>query len=539
MKLVPLLITVLILAFFIFTRLVYLDSGIHISEPDELSYDVTSKSLNLGFIPKYGGKPFPEQTPVFDYVAYFASLFVNETDYPRTFVSTRLVSVVSSFLLAVTIFLYLLKKEGFKVGLFSLVLFTLTPISLYYSKMGLREMLLLLFSFWFFITYERLKTNQKLIKSSLISGLLLGFSIAVKTTALIYLLIPAFYLVLSFIKELKLSAKPINSFHISLHLTKNWKQQFLPNTLVIITALLVAGLAFLPYIVLYPSLLKDRFFLTFLSHGSDGIIQKLQTMFYYLSHLDLWLSIPVVALLIIGLTHVFYKKDFRWSLLLVTMSAILFALSSNEPRGRYFVLLLPYLICLAALGLNSVISFSNTIFARFFKPGISITIATILFSLVTILGMLPSTQIALESGQHSTVEEAIKFVRQNYGGELVFSTFWPSIVQYSSGLPTLRLTDSELDALRDHNELPNFSPDIEEIPTDYIKNNPSIILIHRPLDKHEFSERLRAVSFVEQNYQPLKVISDNKPNFPEKTEPYSISIYKLDNKTNTTDNQSK
>lgn len=510
----------LILVIFMWTRLVHLDSGAHFSEPDEWSYDIASKSLSEGPIPKVGGRLLLEQVPIFEYSAHFINAFVKDKEQPRTFLSIRLVSVIASLLLTLTVFFYLLKKENLRVALFSLILFTITPIFLFYSKLGLREMLLLLVTFWFYITFEKLSYTKNPLKMAILSGFLLGLAIAVKTTALVFLIIPILFTLLSFWQSLGLMRTGLNDFTLSISLTPEWYKGLVYNGLVLALGIIIPVVSFLPYYFLYPVIFKDRLFLTFFAHNVEGALQKLQTANYYLTHLDLWLSIPVLILILFGLIKVFFLKRTDWFLLILFMLPILLFLSSNEPRGRYFVLLAPALIIIASLGLDLILK----IFSRFSSLS---RISQVIVPLIFFLTILPSTQVVLESTNHSVLEQVTKIIDQDYQDQMLFSTFWPPVVQYVSGYPTARLTDTDADASRDHNELPFFSPLPPTIPTIYVTKNPAYVLIHKPLDKHEFSERKRAVEKIETGYKPLAVVSDNKANFPEKTPPYQIFIYKF------------
>lgn len=504
---------------FLWTRLVYLNSGVNFAEPDEWSYDIASKSLSEKLLPEVAGRPLLEQTPIFEYIGYFINFLIADQEFPRTFISIRLISVISSFVLAVALFYYLAKKENVRVGVLSLILFTFTPITLFYSKLGLREMLLITVIFLFFVVYERFLQSSFNFKLACLSGVLLGFAVAVKNTALVFLPIPFLFLTLSLFEKVVLEKGKNEETRFSFKLSKKWTKSLTVNGVVLLLGVLIPSLLLLPNFLSNPTLFKDRIFLTLFSHNLDGGLQKLKTLVYYFNHLEFWLSIGVILLLAIGILRVLVRREFKWTLAVIFMLPIIFFLTSNEPRGRYFVLLSPFIIIFASLGFDFLLGlkFSRNLFVR----GVLIS--------AVILSILPSSRVALESTNHTVLEQSVKLIREDPKGGLIFSSFWPPIVQYSSGIPTARLTDTRSDSDRDHNELPKFSPRVDAVPTEYILKYSSSVLILEPLDKDEFAERKRAVEFVKGNFRNYQVITDMKPNFPEKTPPYKIYVFKVDN----------
>ena len=502
------------------SRVLYLDSGIHFSEPDEWSYDIASKSLSNEIIPKVAGRPLLEQSPVFEYLAHWINSVVKDTEYPKTFLATRTISVISSIVLALVIFLYTRRKENPTVAWYSLIFFTLTPIVLFYSKMGLREMLLILCLFSFYLCYEKFMYTKSKVKWAVLAGLTLGISVLIKTTALIFFLIPFFYLVLSFFDSVNIKSTQFNQFWFKLKLSSKWRPRSFYNFIVVFVSGLVVVGSFLPYYFAYPAFFVDRFYLTFFSHNSEGTLQKIRTIIYYLNHLDTWLSIPLLSLSIVGVVLLIFGKKSKWFLSLVFSALICLFLLGNEPRGRYFVLLSPFLVIYASLGLDFLIQKINrTHNSNIYK---------FILPLIVFAGIIPSTAVAFKGGQHSVFEQMSEYLRSNNHSELIYSSFWPPIVQYATGIPTARLTSVVPDLTRDYNELPKFSPYMTVVAEDYLQNNNTYIIIHSPTDPDELSVRKESIENITSGRTPTKIFTDGKPNFPEKLNNFELKVYKFD-----------
>lgn len=511
---------ILLVGSLIYTRFFGLNTGVNIVEPDEWSYDYASKSVYQGPVPNVAGRPLLEQSPLFEYVAAGINLLVKDPVYPRGFVSIRLVSAISSFILGLSIFYYLYKKLGSIAALYGLGLYTFIPLNLYYSRLGLRETPLMLTLFWFYIFFERLKTSKTRSRTALWAGIFLGISVLVKTTALILFVIPAFYFVVSLLDRFSISVPSFNSFKFGFSLAKDYLKRGLDNGIVISAGLLISVNAFVPYAILYPSIFKDRLYLTFFSHNADAALTRFRTISYYLNHLDYWLTLPVIVLTLIGIVYLIWKRDFGFTITLFFSLVISYFLVSNEARGRYFVLLTPYLIVLASLGMLKLGDWISQL---------SKQSSYTLLPLAVLVVMLPQSNFALQSSQHSVLEQASSYLKSIYKNQHVFSNYWPQIIQYSSGIPIARLTTTMVDLSRDYNEFPTFSPVKDRMALDYLKDSDVIFVVTKPVEKEEFTERKLGIQFVEQHYQPDVVLTDSKPNFPEKVEAYKISVYNVIN----------
>lgn len=516
------LILLLFAVSFVYTRFSYLNSGIMISEPDEWYWHNSSQSLVTNiYIPKIAGKPEVLHPPLFEYLGYFISMIVPESKYPLSFESTRLVSVFSSLILAVVMYLYLKGKVGQKEALFSLFLIVLTPIFLFYSKVGLHDMLLTLMVFVFYTNYEKLAVGGSNTKLALLTGISLAVAVAAKNAALIFFTVPVLYLAFGYLQGTKTSLGNWRNFFKLKLFIKRGQKLFLHNLIVLATASFLIFLFNLPALIFYRRLLKDGLLLSTIAHSGNKLSQMAVSFNYYSTHLIFWLSLPFIFLVVLGLIHLLSRRFGSWKLLVIFISLISLFLITNGPAGRYFLLLMPFLTIVATLGFRWLGNF----FAKNSPPKMAI-----LASILIIL-MLPGAYVALESTNHSLMEQAVRYIRkeqdQGFGARFVFSSFWPTIFQESVGYPTVRFTLSLDDANADYNEYPTFSPKVEKPPIQIIQEERSFVVLHKPPDSNDYDARRDAAFLLENNLKPTVRFEDGKPNFPDTAEPYHLELYKL------------
>lgn len=517
------LIFVVLLISFVYTRFSYLGSGIIIPEPDEWYWHNSSQSLATNIIPTVGNKPMVTHPPLFEYLGYATNLVVKDSKQPLTFVSTRLVSVLASFLLALVMYFYIKRKVGQQEAIYSLFLVVLTPIILFYSKLGLHELLFALTLFVFYLCFEKLVTTKPSVNQALITGASLALAIASKNTALIFMAIPLLNLGLSYLDTTKTSIRNWKNIFKMDRFFPTWRDQLIPPVIVVVSSLGLVSLYYLPAIVLYPRLVKDAFLVSTIAHSADNFSQISLSFFYYLNHLTLWLTLPVIVLTIFGLINLYQKRFKGWRTLVIFLLFITVILFTNEPRGRYFMMITPFLVVLAALGFQLI----NTLIPQ----SVHYKVVNLSVPLVIFVFMLPTSLLALESTNHSVVEKATQYIRnqikQGFEAKYVFSSYWPNIIQETLGYPTVRFTSSLLDANRDYNEYPNYSPKVNESPIDLMNKENGFVLIHQPPDYDDLRERRQAATIIKKNYKPSFISNDNKPNFPENIPNYQIWVYKI------------
>lgn len=513
------LLIVVLVVLFLFTRLIFLKSGVYFYEPDEWSWDSAAKSLQTSLIPRVAGRYLFDQIPLFEFLAYLLSFIIKDSLFPRTFLDIRLVSVIASGFVTLALFRYLHTKVGKREAVFGALLFILTPLALYYSRYGGREVLLMLFSFLTMWSFENLKNSPKKIKNTLKTGLLLGLAIYAKLTALIFLAVPAFYFFITFFAEVGFTRTGFNAFELKLKFNRKWLINARANFLIGFIAAAMTLLAFLPFLIVNATFFRDRMYLVLFSHGNNSIFTKINVLETYLTKPVYWLSLTVVILILLGLFKIIKNGVGKWQDLFIFTILSFGFLINSEARPRYFSLTLPFLTVLAAVGLG-YLSDSLTKVVKIKK-------LYLLIPTLTLITILPFSWNAIESTNHSDFNQAVKILNEKEDGRLLFSSYWPPIIQYISGIPTVRLTDKLGDAMRDSGEYPNFSPSVGVPPTQIIDSKEGAwVLIHSPVDPDEFSERKRAIDYISGNFDYFAKINDGKPNFPETNK--SVTIYLFD-----------
>ena len=524
MKFVEITLTALILIIFGLTRLPFLDGGVLIVEPDERSYHAATESLkNERYPPKIVGTYFFDQVPIFEYFSLPLTYIFKDTS-TKNFVPQRIVSVITSLGTLILIYYFLRKKFNFWYGFFGSLFFLLAPLSLFYSKVGLRESLLIFGILSFFVAFQSLKETEgkNLALKALLVVSTLTFTIFAKTTGIILLGVPFFYLVVSLFERVQISKLKLGYYKVNIRLSslQKLKKEIGPLILIFILPLVLTFLAFLPYYFISKLYLKDRLTLIFFSHNLVGTLEKLTNAKQYLESLPFWLTFPFLIFSTFGIYLSFVKRKGFWFDCLLILFLITIFLSANEFNPRYFVLTTPILVLFAAFGLGEFVFWLKKL-----KVPIIIVILLV-FGLY--LSMLPQTIFALKSTNHNLLEQAKDIMQKEKGNiKFAFSTFWPEIVQYQTGFSSSWITDSGLDTNRPNSYLPNYSPKFDHPTSNLIADGlEAFVLILEPADPDMFSERKRAVIQIEKDFKPLIKITDNKPNFPWTRNSYSLVIYK-------------
>lgn len=525
MRSIELILLSIVLVIFGFTRLPFLDSGVLIVEPDEWSYHAVTESLKTdGYPPKIVGTYFFDQVPSFEFFSLPLSyLFPNEENN-KNFLPQRIISVVASAGTLFLIYFFLRKKFNFWYGFFGGLFFLLVPLSLFYSKVGLRESLLIFGILSFFIAFQSLKDSggKNLPSKIIFTAATLTFAIFSKLSGLILLGLPFLYFLTSFFKKIAFARERFGTYKLDINLNslKNIKKEAVPFLLVFLIPIILTFLVFLPYYFINKLYLKDRLSLLFFSHNIIGTIGKLITAKLYLENLVFWLTIPFLIFSIAGIGVSLRKRKGFWFDGLFISFLISIFLSANDFNPRYFVLTIPILTLFAGYGLGEFV---------FWLKKIKISPVAIFFLVVALYFiMLPQTKLALDSTNHSLLEQTNNFLQKEKGDiKFSFSTFWPEIIQYKTGFLSSWITDSGLDANRPYSYLPNYSPKFDHPPANLIADGlESFVLVLEPGERDMFSERKRAVIQIEKKFEPLTKITDNKPNFPWTKNPYSLVIYK-------------
>lgn len=519
--------------------------GLVLGEPDEYTHARVAASFEKGLAPMDGENVWFYELPGYPFAAYIVNFFAR--DY---YLSLRLVSALSA--LIATLGVYWLAKIIFEEGRyfqadaisfgkrenkfayksFALALvYTLSPLVFFYSRVGMLDSALVAFSFLFLVCFQA-ALKKKSIWLGILSGVFLSVAILVKYSALIYLGLAG----LVFLWQ-SVSAT-FGNFKDWLDV-KNWKNNIarleflrLDSTAtfaLLVVTFLVCPIAFACWRFdswhfkqhLYTNL---GFIVDFWRHAGSAL-----SVFSYFSYWTWWLSLPVTILFLIGLLPAL--RDYkRWWVLLGGLLLTIFVLVRQKPfYPRYFLMLIPFISLISAYGLELVWELLSWYWSLMKKDTTLKWRTRSYFELVIVfvaLLILPSIE-AWRSSQHRLIEDASAYIYQNAQEEnpWVFTNYWPNF--FSFAIPTSRatwLSDSPWESSA-------FVPGEARSAITILDQEGGWVALENLYSYSPMfispDARTNAWKMIRDQYDPVIVIEDYSPNFPHfKTNLNKIGIYK-------------
>lgn len=363
----------ILLAIFLITRLLFLNSGLNLLEPDESDYQFVADGFSKGW-PTLRGELYIEQFPLFHFLAYLLNFLKSFGPYAPV----RLLSIIGAFLVGISLYLWAREKLSEKIGLWTMVVFWLIPLSSFYSRNGTLDMLMLGFLSMSFYFFEKKSSRQRI--SGILAGIFFSLAFLTKNTALIFLI---YYCLSSFFNKQKV-------------------KRFLWFLVSTTTSVL---LAYGPYWYFFKNTTtttKEMVSKHFLPLANIKV--HLATLWIYITKAGFYISWPVVLLSILGIFGLL--KNFKktsgafWSLIPWLIFVFLF-----DHSPRYFLFLTPAIALLASFALSKI------------KP--------LFLKIIIILLILPANFIALKSTWHQGIEESTRQVLNLNNDTPIYSTFDP------------------------------------------------------------------------------------------------------------------
>ena len=481
---------VLILVLLSLVKFWQLGGGLVLGEPDEHTHALLTENLKTSPFLQVDGKGWYYGLPLYFYLSYIASFI-----FPIRFLALRIVSLLASIALTFGIYLFVKKKVSKEAAFFSSLIFILSPLSIFYSRLGLIEMTVTVFILLFIFCLERSweRRNKKL---ALISGLFLGCAVLTKYTALPFLVIPVLYLLRSILKL-------------------NWGKslEYLRLDLIPTLTLAAAFLTCAPLgFVIYRH--EPFFFRQQLSSVLGG-----QTGFgFYLSYFPpfaSWLTWPVVVLALVGVYFALVRKEWRLRMFVgyfLFTSYFIFTRDALVPR--YFLILVPFVSIFTGVALDYLS-----------KQGRYLGAAIVLLFLVV---GVPKSYEAFRAAQHNTLEEAGRFIKEeNIDGLWVFSNYWPSQVGFAAGTSKATWLANcawETQAFA--------SPPAGKSALDILTEEGGFVVLEDVYSQKLINPpcRTEAWDFIRQNYEPVKVFTDPFPDFPFPSQTQNkLEVYEIKN----------
>ena len=472
---------------FIAFKLIPLNGGIILGEPDEIVHADIVKSLINTRTPTYAGSGF-----YFDLPAYFATAAVFSNLFFRSpLVSLRAVSFLATLLTSLIVYYFLSKKENRRVALVGALLYFLIPLSVFYSRVGVIEPFLVL-GMTGSLCFFDLGRDKNNIGYSILSGLFLGLAFLTKYTILPIFAVMTLYFVFDFVRSNRQFIKE-KYFHVRLH-------SFVP--------LVLGLLIFLPVLIYFYK--QDPWTVKWQTYQILGLYGGVKQELRLSRILDFpwWFSWPILVLAVVGAGKSLagYRK---YSALILGTTAMAFVILSRLPfYPRYALVLAPFLCMLSALGL-SVVKSSRLL--------------AVSFLLLIIINALPLTEAFKSADQRIMEDSVARVLAGNSNLSWAFSNYWPNY--FGKLLPV----ENYAWLTYDGPDLRAYAPGENRDALSILKTDGGVVFLenlYADLTLTQQPGRLRAIDEVKKTYRPTFTVRSYSPNFPFSRKPGdSIDVY--------------
>lgn len=468
-----------------------LSGGIILGEPDEFVHAQISQSLLKNPIPFYSGAPFFYDLPGF----FVASSLVLRIVKDPLF-SVRLVSLLSTVALGLAIFAYL-RRRGLTgtLAFCGALIFYLTPLTIFYSQVGLIEPLLSLFLFCFVALFDAYASGSRR-RYAVLAGLFLTLALLTKYTALYSILILASIF-------LYRSAKgSLNEFRKG---RKNYLALDVGSFFPLFMAL---GSVFLTAYYFYKKFPWEFKLQTYQALGlTQMAIFRPFTNFNpeTVGNILWWFPWPLLLAGALGLLVFSARLKGRAVFFLANFIILFILVFSRAPfHPRYLVVLLPFLAVFSAFCLDFAGRF--IVFIPRFR-GI-FPLAAVLIYAIFYRSIISDSYF---STKHSLLEESANYVTGNPGNKnkWVLSNYWPNIV--SSKMPGNPYGWLTLDT----REIQIFNPQETRSGLELIRAGQAVVLVEERYSGMLVYSPSRYEALVRlKRTRPEATIYDKSPNFP-------------------------
>lgn len=468
---------------FLLSRLGGIGSGLNLLEPDEWDYQNIAQSFAAGWPPTWKGEPYLEKFPVYVFLGFLLDRWFHFTQWAGPYVNLRLISVLANGATAWLLFRFLHKQSGKNVAFIGTSLYLLSPVILFYSRVGTLESLASLAAIWFWVHF----TNQRQTKTVLplvISGLLLVLALMVKQINLIVFGAPFGLLAWHLVEKQEK--------------TRSWWQQILLPLVIggVGVGVILVGVNWLQSLVHARQLvsLGGRFLVT------SPKQMLAQEVVYAQKSVD-WLSWAVLIWLTIGIGLAVWRRRQQREVwlaggVILAWVALLGLYGRVTPRNLFAGV--PFLFILAGLGFGWLTP-------RWQK-------LLLVGGLGLIVGLLPQAWVAFGSGRHQGVEQisqkAAQLKRENPALPL-FATFDQEKLTGLTGYPVSFLTD---EATRGGIIL------TDERKTELMLN----------LSEAPYQQAQLVLTIINRDYQPVWQYHDPYPHFPGSRKDNQFFLYLIE-----------
>jgi len=446
----------LLLALFFLSRFLFIDSGLNLLEPDESDYQFVSDGFAKGW-PILRGELYFEQFPLFHFLAYLLSFLKILGPY----VPVRFLSIVGTLLVGISLYLWAKEKLSSKAALWTAAIFWLIPLSLFYSRSGTLDMLMLGFLSVSFYFFEKRNSQEK--KWGILAGIFFTLGSLTKNTALVFLIYYSLSLLFNR-NQVKKFFWFAFSATASILLSYGPYWYFFKNTDTTSTAANMFSRHLLPL---------------------TNIKVHLATFWIYIAKAGFYISWPIIFLFIFGV-FVSLKKINKTSGIFLKAVPWLVFIFLFDHSARYFLLLAPAVSLFAGFALSQI------------KPSF--------LKMVFIFLILPASYTAFSSTLHQGVEKSACQVLALNKNVPIYTTFDPEKFERTVGKETSLLE--------------NEATQSGIVVVDQRKTELMLSLTEPP-----FKEAKKILKWLKENKKPVWEYNDSHPHFPATTLPNKFQIY--------------
>lgn len=464
-----------------------LDGGLVLGEPDEFIHQEVAESFRQSPWPVYAGAPWFFQIPLYPFLGFLVS-FV----FPDRYLALRIVSVAASLFLTLGTFWFIGRRFSPRAGFLAALLLALSPFSIYISRLALLDSSVVALGLLSLYALEMAGEKKSLVAATF-SGLLLAASLAVKYTALIYLMVFLLYFVFRLIGD---NRRSLGTGVVRVYLMAAWP-------------LILSGLLISPILLVLRSHAPYLFKLQLLT--SLGFVRDFWriegndlSFLNYAGDLPWWLTAPVFLLSFLGLSLV--GRHFRkFPIFLLGFWLTVIIVGPFRPfYPRYFYPFVPFLVIFAGLGLDFLLDFLKSR-------------GRVWLTLLVIFLILPTAVEAFQSTRHRLIEDTGDYILKTAGSQRwIFANYWPNYFgRAAESQRATWLSDSVWDGRA-------FVPDLADSPLTVLSREGGFVILEEKYSRSKMfihsGDRRRAWEEVMAKYQPQAIIEDRAPNFPHFTQ---------------------
>lgn len=456
-------------------KFVDFNGGIILGEPDEFVHTKLVQSLLQTGKPIFQGKGFYYDMPGY----FFLGAIFSEIFSTNPIVSLRLISFFSTVATAGLIFFYLQRKDCRATAILGGLFYLLTPLAVFYSRIGIIEPLLVFFLTGAMVFFD-LGLQRRDWRLSVLSGIFLGLSFLTK-----YSILPIFFLMVLYFL-----------FDVLRDNSTFWRSEFIKLRLTSFSPLIGGLLLFLPVFFHFygidSSTLKDQ---TRQIMGLTGEV-KTELRVERLNDFFWWFSMPIIFLSILG--FIISLKNFRRDAFVIfSLLTMVLAVVTRLPfYSRYALVLAPLLVIMAARG--------GLAFGR-------IRLWWAVLILVFVLNLNPvyeAWRVSHSDFLETAVQKALTIKPQ---ARWLFSNFWPNILASIGGVSNYSWLTVESP------DLQAFAPKENRDALEILKQEGGVVVLEDIYVKYFLTSKKGrdvAIEQLEKNYSPAFILENRETNFP-------------------------